>query len=77
MKWDKDADIWPKISVLGHTTPILVNHPFVALGVNIHISPWEPFFDFLFLSYSRFRKKNLVDPSKSLPPPLCGGTVCQ
>ena len=41
-----------------HTTPILVNDPFVALGVTVHF-------------------QNPVDPSKSLPPPQCEGTVCQ
>ena len=34
-------------------------------------------FRLFFLSYSRFRKKNLVDVSKSLPPPHSEGTVCQ
>ena len=60
-----------------HTTPILVNGPFVTLRVTVHFPPWERFFDFPFRSYSSFRKKNPVDPSKSLPPPHCGGTVCQ
>ena len=55
-----------------HTT-ILVNGPFVALGVTVHFPPWERFSDFPFPSYSRFHKKNPVDPSKSLPPPHCGG----
>ena len=60
-----------------HTTPILVNGPFVALGVTVNFPPWDRFFDFLFPRYSSFPKKNLVDSSKSLPPPHCGGTVCQ
>ena len=38
---------------------------------------WEQFFDFSFPIYGRFFKKKTVDASKSLPPPHCGGTVCQ
>merc|ERR1712012_700159 len=52
-----------------HTTPILVNDPFVALGVTVNFPPWGRFFDFPFQNYSSLRKKNPVDPSKSLPPP--------
>ena len=52
-----------------HTTQILVNDPFLALGMTVNFPPWEQFFDFPFLSYSRFRKKNMVGVSKSLPPP--------
>ena len=40
-----------------HTTPILVNGPFVAVGKTVHFPPWEQFFDFPFRSYSCFRKK--------------------
>ena len=39
-----------------HTTPILVNGPFVALGETVHFPHWERFFV----------------ASKSLPPPHCG-----
>ena len=49
------------------TTPILVNDPFLALGMTVNFPPWDRFFDFPFRSYSSFRKKNPVDPSKSLP----------
>ena len=55
---------WPKSSVFGpkirfcHTTPILVNDPFLALGMTVNFQPWERFFDFPFRSYSCFRKKN-------------------
>ena len=51
-----------------HVIPILVKGPFVTPGETVHFPPWEPFFNFPFPSYSRFRKKNLVDASKSLPP---------
>ena len=40
-----------------HTTPILVNDPFLALGMKVNFPPWKPFFDFPFRSYSCFRKK--------------------
>ena len=66
---------WPKISVLVqksdfcHTTPILVDDPFLALGMTVNFPPWDRFFDFPFRSCSSFCKKNLVDTSKSLPPP--------
>ena len=60
-----------------HTTPILVNDPFLALGMTVNFPPWERFFDFPFRSYSCFRKKIPADMSKSLPPSHCGGTVCQ
>ena len=41
-----------------HTTPILVDDPFLALGMTVNFPPWKPFFDFPFRSYSCFRKKN-------------------
>ena len=41
-----------------HTTPILVDDPFLALGMTVNFPHWEPFFDFPFRSYSCFRKKN-------------------
>merc|ERR1711978_444837 len=40
-----------------HTTPFLVDDPFLALGIMVNFRPWERFFDFLFQSYSSFRKK--------------------
>ena len=55
-----------------HTTPILVNDPFLALVMAVNFPPWERFFDFPFRSYSCFRKKNPGDGSKSLPPSHCG-----
>ena len=60
-----------------HTTPILVDDPFLALAMTVNFPPWERFFDFPFQSYSCFRKKNLADGSKSLPPSHCGSSVCQ
>ena len=65
---------WPKFRFLVqksdfcHTTPILVDDPFLALGMTVNFPPWKPFFDFPFRSYSCFRKKNPADGSKSLPP---------
>ena len=59
-----------------HTTPILVDDPFLALGMTVNFPPWKPFFDFPFRSYSCFRKKNSADGSKSLPPSHCRSSVC-
>ena len=56
-----------------HTTPILVNGPFVALGEAVHFPPWEQIFDFPFRSYSSFRKKKSGGPvKKSSPSSLWG-----
>ena len=40
-----------------HTTPILVDDPFLALDMTVNFPPWKRFFDFPFQSYSCFRKK--------------------
>ena len=48
---------WAKKFDFCHTTPILVNGPFVALEETVHFPRWERFFYFLFPSYGRFRKK--------------------
>ena len=74
----------PEISVFGRKIQFLPHDP--NFGQPTVCSPWRDrsfptsgaIFDFLFPSYSRFcKKKNLVDASKSLPPPHCEGTVCQ
>ena len=61
---------WPK-------TPIFAIRPqfwsILALGETVHFPPWEQFFDFPFLSYSCFRKKNLVDTPSSFPIPSLWG----
>ena len=62
---------WAQKSDFCHTTPTLVDDPFVAFGETVHFPSWDCFFDFSFLSYGRFRKKNLANASKSLPPPHC------
>ena len=66
---------WAQKSVFCHSTLILVGDPFLALGMTVNFPPWERFFDFPFRSYSCFRKKNLVDPSKSLPHSYCSVTA--
>ena len=53
-------------------TPILVNGPFVALGVTVRFPPWEWFFDFLFRSYSCYRKKIRLTSQKVFPLPTVG-----
>ena len=40
-----------------HTTPILVDDPFLALGMTVNFPPWDRFFSFPFGSYSSFRNK--------------------
>ena len=52
-----------------HTTPILVDDPFLALGMTVNFPPWKRFFDFLFRSYSCFRKKIRLTAQKVFPPP--------
>ena len=51
---------------------ILVNDPFLALGLTVNFRPWKRFFDFLFRSYSCFRKKKLLTAQKVFPPPTVG-----
>ena len=55
-----------------HTTPILVDDPFLALGMTVNFPPWKPFFDFPFWSYSYFRKKIWLTAQKVFPPPTVG-----
>ena len=55
-----------------HTTPILVDDPFLALGMTVNFPPWERFFDFPFRSYSCFRKKILLTAQKVFPLPTVG-----
>ena len=57
-----------------HTTPILVNDPFVALGEAVHFPPWDRFFDFTFQSYSCFRKKIRLTAQKVFPLLTVGAT---
>ena len=61
-----------KKSNFGHTTPILVDDPFLALGMTVNFPPWKPFFDFPFRSYNCFRKKIRLTRQKVLPPPTMG-----
>ena len=55
-----------------HTTPILVDDPFLALGMKVNFPPWKRFFDFPFWSYSCFRKKIRLTAQKVFPPPTVG-----
>ena len=59
----RNLGFWPKKIDFCHTTPILDNGPFVALREMLHFPPWGQFFDFLFPSYGRLRKKKTVDAS--------------
>ena len=49
-----------------HTTPILVDDPFLALGMAVNFPPWELFFDF------PFRKKKQLTRQKVFPLPTMG-----
>ena len=56
-----------------HTTiRILVDDPFLALGMTVNFPHWERFFDFPFRSYSCFRKKIWLTAQKVFPPPTVG-----
>merc|ERR1712214_242787 len=55
-----------------HTTPILVDDPFLALGMTVNFPHWKRFFDFPFRSYSCFRKKIWLTAQKVFPPPTVG-----
>merc|ERR1712209_148466 len=55
-----------------HTTPILVDDPFLAPVMTVNFPPWERFFDFPFRSYSCFRKKIWLTAQKVFPSPTCG-----
>ena len=76
--WATYLSFWTKNLISAIRPQFLSTALFVALGEKLHIQPSERFFDFLFPSYSWFRKKT-TDAPKSLPPPHCGGrgTVCQ
>ena len=43
-----------------HTTPILVDDPFLAPVMTVNFPPWERFFDFLFRSYSSYTLYDLI-----------------
>ena len=58
-------------------TQFFVKGAFVTLGVGSVLAPTYLVYDFSFPSYARFREANPADAPKSLPPPHCGGTVCQ
>ena len=55
-----------------HTTPILVNDPFLALTMMVNFRPWERFLDFLFRSYCCFHKKIRLMAQKVFPLPTVG-----
>ena len=58
-----------KTLVFCHRTPNFVKGPFGALGEMVHFAPWDLYFDFLFPSYGRFRKKKTQTHQKVLPHP--------
>ena len=54
-------------SVFGYRTPDFVNGPFVALAKAVDLAPSDPFFDFSFPSYGRFREGDPPTQQKVLP----------
>ena len=52
----KNANLGPNLVVLGQKSDfchtILVNNPFVALGVTVNFPPWDRFFDFPLQQFS-------------------------
>ena len=68
----QNLSFWPKNPIFCYKTPILVNDPFVAIGVTVHFPPCDRFFDFPFRSYSSFRKKIRLTRQKVSPSPLWG-----
>ena len=55
-------------SVFCHRTANFINGPFLALGKMVHIQPSDQLFDFLFPSYTRFRKKKTGQGAKKFSP---------
>ena len=72
------AVFWPpgrilaRKSVFCYRTPDFVNGPFVALAKAIDLAPSDPFFDFSFPSYGRFREGDPLTQQKVLPHPTVG-----
>ena len=75
--WKSECFFLPNISVLVqkadfcHMTKILVNDPFLALGITVNFPPWDWFLGYPIRSYSRFCKKKRP-VKKSSPSPLWG-----
>ena len=67
--WDPKSRFLVQKSNFCHMTPILVNDPFLALGMTVNFPPWERFFDLSFRSYSCFRKKIRLTCQKVFPLP--------
>ena len=59
--------IWARKSVFCYRTPDFVNGPFVALGDSFDLAPADPFLNFSFPSYGRFRGGDPPTQQKVLP----------
>ena len=64
--------IFARKSVFCYRTPDFVNGPFVALAKAVDLAPSDPFFDFSFPSYGRFREGDPPTQQKVLPHPTVG-----
>ena len=67
--WAQNFGFWPKNPIFA---TILVDDPFLALGMTVNFPPWKRFFDFPFRSYSCFRKKIRLTCQKVFPLPTVG-----
>ena len=70
-KWDfffgLNFRILARKSVFCYRTPDFVNGPFVALGDSFDLAPSDPFLNFSFPSYGRFREGDPPTQQKVLP----------
>ena len=59
--------IFARKSVFCYRTPDFVNGPFLALGDSFDLAPSDPFLNFSFPSYGRFREGDPPTQQKVLP----------
>ena len=70
---DQNFRILARKSVFCYRTPDFVNGPFVSLAKAVDLAPLDPFFDFSFPSYGRFREGNRPTRQKVFPHPTAWG----
>ena len=63
----KNFRIFVRKSVFCYRTPDFVNGPFLALGDSFDLAPSDPFLNFSFPSYGRFREGDPPTQQKVLP----------
>ena len=65
--WGQNFRSLARKSVFCYRTPDFVNGPFVALGDSFDVAPSDPFLNFSFPSYGRFREGDPPTQQKVLP----------